>query len=706
MFLFSTSTTLKVAHYNFINSPPPPPYTIYTTCYTCHEQRKRITELPSFRNVREAGARKPRSNRAMRPVLATLVLATCVLIVTAEKGGFRRSELNCSASLHIPLEPTTQHLDDGSMLQLYEGEYNSNRCPPWYVYDPLNKTCQFTYSVSGRVSYVVSTLQTVVLQCYCMTNDSATHQLAVSACPYTCLVDAGCYSLPCEARSVESYTCERFSRSGLSCGDCAPGHAPPIYSYTSHCVPCSHTDSPANWIRYLTVAFVPLTLFTVCVIVFQIRATSPYLFSYIFFVQTMTLTVNLRLLQMLLENGKISSEAVTKLGITLLSFWNLDFFRMYYSPFCLHPSMTTLTANFVDVFIALYPFLIIACLALLTKLGLGRTRACMVLCKPFHLLCRHFGTEWDMRSSLISSLATFVLLSNGKVVSVAFDVLMPAYVYPINQHTHAKLNVFSSGSIKYFGNEHAPLAILSILFLFLLVIIPMVLLMFYPFAFFRRALRKLNLDSETLRSFVNLFHESYKTKGEDGAECRWFPVFYFLLRIILLLVYGATLSSFFFPIEGVVMTAFMVFLSVFRPRKSEAHNAIDIFHVMCFLIFILGIMADITANSQTKRRIFLHTSILTIVFSTTLLFLYIISLVVHFLFYRMGLNNRIKQLMLHTPARRWLSSQKSYERLSTGENFDPLNGDYYESNDDEGSGTQVLIRKPNSYGSTYSLTLN
>ena len=635
-------------------------------------------------------------------VIATLLLALVLVEAEYQYKGFGWKELNCSYSLHVPLY--SPELEASPSFSLEERVNNSDKCPPWYYYNSSQGTCSFAYPIKGRVSYVKSTLQTVVLQCYCMTNDShETRQLAISACTYTCLVDAGYYSLPCEANNIENFTCARFKRAGLSCGECAPGYAPPIYSYSGHCVPCNNSNTAVNWIKYLTVAFVPLTLFTVCVIVFQIKATSPYLFSYIFFAQTMALSINVRLLQMLLETGKIHTQWVVKFGISLISFWNLDFFRMYYTLFCLHPFMSTLLVNFMDVFIALYPFVLIASLGLLVKLGVGNTRVCKAICKPINLLYHYYGVEWDMRSNLISAFATFILLSNEKILSVAFDVLMPAYIYPMDKNSPKRLHVLSSGSTKYFDGEHIPLALLSITFVIILVIVPMLLLLFYPLGIFRYALRKLRLDSSALQSFANLFHESYKSKQEDGSECRWFPVMYFVLRILLILLYGATLSSFFFPIEGVVLTAFVVFLAVCRPRKSEVHNAIDIFHIMCFLIFILGIMADITANSQTKRKEFLSTSVFIISFAAALPFLYLFSLVGYIVFYKIGVGRKIKQFLMHISlVRRWFLSRKGYERIDyPRQNFDPL-PDRFEQ--DDGSDTHILIRKPNSYESTLTLS--
>ena len=292
---------------------------------------------------------------------------------------------------------------------------------------------------------------------------------------------------------------------------------------------------------------------------------------------------------------------------------------------------------------------------------------------------------------------TFILLSNSKVVSIAFDMLVFVRVFPMDKTAPTKMTLFSSGNVEYFGKEHTPLALITMLVFITVVVLPVLLVLLYPLAFFQRALRKFNLDTATLRSFVNFFCDSYKTKEEDGTEYRWFPVSYFLLRIAIVLLYGATISSFFFPIEGVLLTAFVVFLGVCRPRKSEAHNAIDIFHMMWFLIFILGIMANITANSSTKRKVFLRTSVIIIVLATALPFLYIISLLLYFTYYKTRLNEVTKQLLRCSPAQRWLMPRKGYERIATHENVN-----IHFEDESDGSEAHILVWKPKSYASTFN----
>ena len=56
-------------------------------------------------------------------------------------------------------------------------------------------------------------------------------------------------------------------------------------------------------------------------------------------------------------------------------FWNLDFLRSLYPPFCLHPKLTTLYVLVLDYDVAVYPMLLIL-----------TTYACILLCDHSRLV--------------------------------------------------------------------------------------------------------------------------------------------------------------------------------------------------------------------------------------------------------------------------------------------------------------------------------
>ena len=118
----------------------------------------------------------------------------------------------------------------------------------------------------------LATLQTYLLECNCMTQYSGT--LAVGACVYTCNALVGYFPLSCDVTDLNNLTCAGLNKEGQLCGQCIKDHTPPVYSYDLRCVKCK--DYQYNWLKCLTVAFLPLTVFCV-VTVFSISFTSPLL---------------------------------------------------------------------------------------------------------------------------------------------------------------------------------------------------------------------------------------------------------------------------------------------------------------------------------------------------------------------------------------------------------------------------------------------
>ena len=120
--------------------------------------------------------------------------------------------------------------------------------------------------------------------------------------------------LPCNISDLNDFMCASTNREGQLCGRCRNGFAPPVYSYSLTCVNC--TDYSLNWLKYLAVAFGPLTVFSVIISVFHISPSSPYLHGFIF-------TANI-----------MCSPNIIRMVVffSLFGIWNLDFFRTVYKP--------------------------------------------------------------------------------------------------------------------------------------------------------------------------------------------------------------------------------------------------------------------------------------------------------------------------------------------------------------------------------------
>jgi len=60
----------------------------------------------------------------------------------------------------------------------------------------------------------------------------------------------------------------------LTCSKCKHRFVPSLYSYSLACVECSNYTM--NWIKYIAVAFLPLTLFLGVIVVFRLSVTSGF----------------------------------------------------------------------------------------------------------------------------------------------------------------------------------------------------------------------------------------------------------------------------------------------------------------------------------------------------------------------------------------------------------------------------------------------
>ena len=132
-------------------------------------------------------------------------------------------------------------------------------------------------------------------------------------------------------------TCGDWHRKGQLCGQCKDNYSLPVYSYYLGCVQCK--DYKYGWIKFIAVAFLPLTIFYIVVITLRISATSSALNGYVFVSQLLANPALIRVLYTsnLVNNGYISvtyaGQFLVQLIIAMYSIWNLDFFVAFMNQF-------------------------------------------------------------------------------------------------------------------------------------------------------------------------------------------------------------------------------------------------------------------------------------------------------------------------------------------------------------------------------------
>ena len=118
---------------------------------------------------------------------------------------------------------------------------------------------------------------------------------------------------------------------------------------------------------------------------------------------------------------------------SMYGIWNLDFFRMAFTPLCLHPSISTLQVISLDYMIALYPLLLIFITYGLVKVH-DQSIIAQFLWKPMTRLFNWFNKETTASISLIQAFRTFFLLSYVKVLNTSLNLLTPVQVVNLTGH--------------------------------------------------------------------------------------------------------------------------------------------------------------------------------------------------------------------------------------------------------------------------------
>ena len=454
-----------------------------------------------------------------------------------------------------------------------------------------------------------------VLYGYCMTANKDHTKAVVGACPfnerYNLTIHPEYKPLPrnlCIA-DLDNAICGFSKRTGQLCGQCVEGHSPPVYSYYPQCVNC--TSGTNNWPKYLAVSLLPTTVFFLGVLTFRLRATSPQMHGYILMCQILTSPMVLR--QMCLSYMKSyrhNTKALVIAGdlyISFLGIWNLDFFRLLYHPFCLHPNASTLQVLSLDYIIAAYPLALIILTYTLVRLHYHNCTLVVWLWRPFISCFARCRRQWDIQNSLVDAFATFLILSYVKFLSVSFDILMPTIIWD-SQLRRQGIFLYNDGTVEYLGRTHLPYAILAISVLLVFTLLPILLLCLYPCRCFQRFLNRFNVNSQVLHTFMDTFQGRFKDGTNGTRDCRYFASLYPITRIATHL--GFTLAIVFANISILVamLLTVVMLLSLFHPYKKHIYNQVDIFLLICTIIAVVTLWEF----NQYKNDFALHLDRVTI----------------------------------------------------------------------------------------------
>ena len=401
--------------------------------------------------------------------------------------------------------------------------------------------------------------------------------------------------------------CDKQNRTGIICGMCKDGYGYDINSYELTCVPCRGGDTGLQaraWMEWVAIKFLPLTIMVIIFLLFDIDILCGSIQTFIFYCQVLSYLSPVL-------NQNIELEYATKLVLsittTLSNLWRLEFKGPLYDyikpnpPACfrLYGRGDSLILIALDYMTAIFPFVLI-----ITTWSVTRVQERGLCCKPCNAAVRQFRIwihylkrNWTPNSTIIHGLSSFIVLSYTKFLIVSILLVMPGYLHsnfsatdPSEEHVVVALD----GNISFGSTEHIPFLIVGILILCTVVLIPPVILAFFPLV--PRVLARLQpertnpilklcdriFSGPKWQLFPDAFQGSFKPKYS------FYAAMFFIYRIGIALSYSLSyrLDRMYIALSLGVLAA-AILHAVLQPYRKRLHNVLDSLIFFNMLVIIL-----------------------------------------------------------------------------------------------------------------------
>ena len=369
---------------------------------------------------------------------------------------------------------------------------------------------------------------------------------------------------------------------------------------------------------YILSEIVPMVVFFVVIITFDISFTTGLLTGFVFFTQYVDdLTV---------PTDKLLTYLRTPYRV-FYGLFNFEFFNIEELSFCIWES-----AQIQDVLAIRYVTVVIAFILVLIFIAVMQNDMCGKICK--------LRRRVSAKTSVIHGLSSFLVICYTQCTKTSFHILK--YSQPIGYKGVPYDSYFSYyGGLPYFQEQHLIYAVPALLSLVLVTILPPLVLLLYPLSLQILSLCKLSehwLVNITLRftginkimSFIDCFQSCYKDK------LRFFAGLYFLYRIAALGTFSLNTTSFGFSLSsGILLTMILGVHSTFQPYKKMRHNVID--SLLFLNLALINACAVLIKNATDNKLSSSYLSHVILIISVVqLVLIYLPMLVVLLLIGRIG----------------------------------------------------------------------
>ena len=536
-------------------------------------------------------------------------------------------------------------------------------CYPWMYHNKTSGVCECSDIPYRAVLCDPTISRTYILDCYCMTYNEKQNKTELGRCLSGCghKTDNVYYELPQNTSDLNAYTCGLGNRDSPLCGKCKSGYSPLVYSYEMTCMNC--TGMTYNWIKYIAVAYIPLTIFFFFVVIVGFNGASPLARGLITVCQGLVSPINMRAYLAVVENKSSYEPYIRAIG-SIYGFCNLDFFRTVLPSICIN--ISPLQALVLDYAIAFYPLFLVLLTAILIRLHSRDVYVIVKLWKPFHKLFHLFKQDWSqLEGSVVQAFATFFLLSYLKILNVTADLLVCSekYTLPLGKQSYSvEYVLYYDASIEYFRGEHLYYGIAAIFVGVFVVIFPLVFLVIYPMSWFQKCLNCLKVQRQSIDTFVNCYQGHYKDGTNGTRDLRFFSIQFFLGQIVLVAIFVYSKSIYYYPVGAIFISIWTFIILAVQPYKEQfkAYTLID--SLMMLVVNILYILTVAADEANIKAPYFSKLTHFFIAFLAMAPLLYVVILTIWWIFVK-------RKLQLRLPCFQKSSSYVQLEQSCADEDF-------------------------------------
>ena len=399
-------------------------------------------------------------------------------------------------------------------------------------------------------------------------------------------------------------------RAGLLCSDCREGYGLSLTSRDYQCVQCPEDPGhkAAAFFILLSVEILPMLLFILIIIMFDINILAAPIYSFVFLCQVKH--------TLLPRQPYEIDRAYTYLSMGDSFFsglLNLQFFGLFISEgTCISQNLKVL-----DILLIRYAILFLPIVVIVFVLAIVKAYASGYCCGlvqsvvgAFVRCMNRLKGKSTANEGVLHGLCGFLVLAYADMVRISTDILNPAHLFDASgKPLSGGARVQVQGAVHMFDSQHRPYALVAIIVLAVFVALPCFLLLTRPllpqFLVFCR------LGDKRPFKWIVAFYGSNRLKpifdcfqGSFRDNMGFFAGLFLLYRIAFLLVF---VNSEKLPTHLLLAKLFLIFLifflhSCFQPYREDKKfvNKVDSFMFLVMGALVAIVYFNHVENSYNK----------------------------------------------------------------------------------------------------------